>query len=102
MSPLQALSLFQKYGSLKVAELDVSVVSELTKALGLNIDVDSAVVKQVVTLLSQNNISALADIAGHPQVLTQLASFVQGPPPPRQIVRVCNHCGLFNTYEVQS
>lgn len=99
---LKALSLLSKYGTLKTADLTVEILQDIATALAFDLTVDDKVLGLVTSLLRENDIDGLADLLGKPEILAKMTQFFTGEqePPAREVIRVCNHCGNFNVFEV--
>lgn len=98
---LKALSLLTKYGTLRVDDLTVSIVQDIADSLGFEIIADQRTLDAVVVLLRSADIDGLADLASKPEVLARVAQFfMRAEPQSHEVIRVCNHCGNFNIYEV--
>lgn len=93
------LSLLQ-YVGLKTSDLTPAVVSEIAQAFGKKVNIDEPGTKGLITLLQQNDVHALADLLGRPELMQKFKVFIS----PRvqteegQILQ-CRHCGEFNVLE---
>lgn len=84
-----------KYANLKTSELTVPILADIGKSLGLDVDVDNDMLASVSSLLVENNVNGLADLAGSPSLFPKLQSLMQKSEKFDDNLIICPHCGEY-------
>lgn len=94
MNPVLLMSLFSKYGRVRVENVNADMIREIGGALGFTVPANFTDASEVVKYLKESDVNALADIASKPEHITKVAALVN--PQTRQttvpLVRECPYC----------
>lgn len=99
---LKSLTALSKLGSTKVSELNAAKLTELAAQFGYDVVITDEMFDRAASALKANDIDALSELLNQPEVMAQMMRmFAPAEPQVRVIVRICEHCGQANIYEVK-
>lgn len=84
-----------KYMSMRVGDITVDALVDISKALGYEIVGNDELVKTVVELLRKNDVDALSDVLSKPDVIEKLKAIVSTDQGGDDNLIVCPHCGEY-------
>lgn len=91
--PITKMMSLLKYKDLRTDQLTIDVIRDVAGVLDLPTDhIGAPIVEQVMALLRENNIDAVADIVSNSGVWPKLVTLMQ--PPTEELIK-CPHCGEF-------
>lgn len=110
MNIMRIGALLAKYGQLAPADINLEVAHEVVAALGMQVNVDTPLLRTIIGIMQADDIEKLADLASHPALLPKIVAALttnQGSGEKDEEDGIghtvcCPHCNEYHTVEIPS
>lgn len=84
-----------KYLNLPSSAITPSILMEITRAFGYEVDLGEPETAEIVKYLVSNDVHALSDVLGKPELFDKFKLFLKPQPKLGGELQKCPHCGEF-------
>lgn len=83
-----------KYLNLKTSDLTPTVIRDIANQFGRAVDVDEPSTAEIIKYLQANDVNAIADVLGRPEIFEKFKMFVSPVKSDDALIQ-CPHCSEF-------